>query len=194
VASFTHILAGRDKDVEERNVTISFSQSPERATATRGRVPLVFDKKITQRLHIETVATEAYGSFIRLYSLFKSDRISTNSRLTFHKALIMSIMTYVWPAWEFTAHTHLMKLQRLQNKVLRTIGNFPRNTPIHDMHISFQIPYVYDYIIKLCRQQAQVIQHHENTHVRNIRQDEVRYRKYKKIKLGGGQAYDRSSD
>jgi hypothetical protein len=25
----------------ERNVTISFSQSPERATATRGRVPLV---------------------------------------------------------------------------------------------------------------------------------------------------------
>jgi hypothetical protein len=35
-------LAGRDKDVEERNVTISFSQSPERATATRGPVPLVF--------------------------------------------------------------------------------------------------------------------------------------------------------
>jgi hypothetical protein len=35
------ILAGRDKDVEERNVTMSFNQSPERATATRGRVPLV---------------------------------------------------------------------------------------------------------------------------------------------------------
>jgi hypothetical protein len=35
------ILAGRNKDVEERNVTISFSQSPERATATRGRVQLV---------------------------------------------------------------------------------------------------------------------------------------------------------
>jgi hypothetical protein len=35
------ILVGRDKDVEERNVTISFSQSLERATATRGRVPLV---------------------------------------------------------------------------------------------------------------------------------------------------------
>jgi hypothetical protein len=35
------ILAGKDKDVEERNVTISFSQSPERATATRGRVQLV---------------------------------------------------------------------------------------------------------------------------------------------------------
>jgi hypothetical protein len=40
------ILAGRNKDVEERNVTLSFSQSPERATATRGWVPLVNNKHI----------------------------------------------------------------------------------------------------------------------------------------------------
>jgi hypothetical protein len=66
-----------------------------------------------------------------------------------------------------------MKLQFLQNKVLHTIGKFPRNTPILDMHISFQIPYVYDYITKLYRQQAQVIQHHENIHVRNIEQGET---------------------
>jgi hypothetical protein len=30
------------------------------------------------------------------------------------------------------------------------------------MHVAFQIPYVYDYITKLCRQQAEVIQNHEN--------------------------------
>jgi hypothetical protein len=59
---------------------------------------------------------------------------------------------------------------------------------------SLQIPYVYDYITKLCRQQAQAIKHHENIHVRNIGQGEARHRKYKKLKLGGGQAYDRSSD
>jgi hypothetical protein len=64
-------------------------------------------------------------------------------------------MTYACPAWEFAAGTHLMKLQRLQNK-------------IH--------------------------QHHENIHVRNIGQGEARHRKYKRLKLGGGQAYDRSSD
>jgi hypothetical protein len=34
-------------------------------------------------------------------------------------------MTYVCPAWEFAAETYLLKLQRLQNKVFRTIGNFP---------------------------------------------------------------------
>jgi hypothetical protein len=31
-------------------------------------------------------------------------------------------MTYACPAWEFAAESHLLKLQRLQNKVLRTIG------------------------------------------------------------------------
>jgi hypothetical protein len=44
---------------------------------------------------------------------------------------------------------------------------------------------------KLCRQQAEVIQNHENEHVRGIEQGEARHRKYKSFKLGGGQAYDR---
>jgi hypothetical protein len=59
---------------------------------------------------------------------------------------------------------------------------------------AFNLPYVYDYITKLCRKQAEVIQNHENEHVRGIEQGEARHRNYKKLKLGGGQAYDRSSD
>jgi hypothetical protein len=35
-----------------------------------------------------------------------------------------------------------------------TIGNLPRRTPVSDLHMAFKIPYVYDYITKLCRQQA----------------------------------------
>jgi hypothetical protein len=87
-----------------------------------------------------------------------------------------------------------MKLQRLQNKVLRTTGNLLRRTLIRDLHIAFKIPYVYDYITKLCRQQTEVIQNHDNENVHNIRQGEARHRKHKRLKLGGGKAYDRSSD
>jgi hypothetical protein len=49
---------------------------------------------------------------------------------------------------------------------------------------------------KLCRQQAEGILNHDNENVRYIGQDEARHRKYeyKRLKLGGGQAYDRSSD
>jgi hypothetical protein len=85
-------------------------------------------------------------------------------------------------------------LERLQNKVIRIIGNFLRRTPVRDFHTAFNLPYVYDYVAKLCRQQAEVIQNYENEHFRSVGQGETKHRKYKRLKLGGGQAYDRSSD
>jgi hypothetical protein len=63
-----------------------------------------------------------------------------------------------------------------------------------DLHLAFQMPFVYDYITTLCRQQAEVIQNHDNDNVRTIGQGEAHHRKYRSLKLGGGQAYDRSSD
>jgi hypothetical protein len=63
-------------------------------------------------------------------------------------------------------------LQRLQNNVLHTTGNLPRRTPVRDLPLAFKLPYVYDYITKLCRQQAEVIKNHENANVRNIGQGE----------------------
>jgi hypothetical protein len=101
-------------------------------------------------------------------------------------------MTYDRFTWDFAADTHLMKLQRVQNKVIRTIGNFPRRTPIRKLHEAFSIPYIYDYITKLSRQKPEDIQNHEN--VRNIGQGETRHRKYKRLKLGGCQAYNHSND
>jgi hypothetical protein len=154
----------------------------------------------TGRLTVSSILTSTYTSagiirtFIRLYSLFRSDRLGTNFKLTLHKALIRSVKTFACPAWEFVAHTHLMKLRSLQNKVLCISGKFSRNTLIHDMHMAFQIPYIYNYINKLCRQQAQVIQKHENIHVNNIGQGEARRRKCKRLKYGGSQAYDCSID
>jgi hypothetical protein len=88
-----------------------------------------------------------------------------------HKALIRSVMTYASPTQESAADTHLMKLQCLQNKVLCTTGNFPRHTPTCDLHKMFKIPSVYDYITKLCRQQAEVIQNHNNENVHKAKPD-----------------------
>jgi hypothetical protein len=104
------------------------------------------------------------------------------------------MMTYACPTWEFVADTHLIKLQCLQNKVLHTTGNFPRRTPVREMHMAFHLLYMYDYVTKLCRQQAEVILNHDNGNVRYVGQDKARHRKYKRLKLGGGQAYDCSSD
>jgi hypothetical protein len=63
------------------------------------------------------------------------------------------------------------------------------------LHAAFKLLYVYDiYITKLCGQKAEVIQNHWNEHIDSTGQGEARHGKYKKLKLRGGQAYDRSTD
>jgi hypothetical protein len=53
-------------------------------------------------------------------------------------------MIYACHACEFAADTHMLKLQRLQSKVIRTIYKCPRNTPIRDLPKAFQILCVND--------------------------------------------------
>jgi hypothetical protein len=43
-------------------------------------------------------------------------------------------------------------------------------------------------------QATSLSQSHDTENMHNIGQGEARHRKYKSFKLGGGQAYDRSSD
>jgi hypothetical protein len=60
--------------------------------------------------------------------------------------------------------------------------------------MTFKIPYVYDYITKLCRTQAKVILNHINANVRGPGPGEAMHKKYKSLELGGGKVYDRSAD
>jgi hypothetical protein len=59
----------------------------------------------------------------------------------------------------------IIKLQRLQNMVFRTIGYFLSRTPVREMQMAFHLLYVYDYMTELCRQQAEVILNHDNENV-----------------------------
>jgi hypothetical protein len=100
--------------------------------------------------------------------------MTPNIKLTLYKALIMSVMAYACHTWVYAADAHLLKLQCLQNRVLCATGNLYRSTPVRKLHVAFKIPYVYDYITKLCRTQAEVIPNDVNTNVRGIGQGEAR--------------------
>jgi hypothetical protein len=52
---------------------------------------------------IEMIEAKAFRTSIRIYSLFKSERLSANIKLTLHKALIRSALTYACLAWDFAA-------------------------------------------------------------------------------------------
>jgi hypothetical protein len=64
----------------------------------------------------------------------------------------------------------LSNLQRLQNKFLRTTGNFPRRTLTRDLHVVLKIPYLQDFVTKLFREQARVLLKHDNVNVGNTGQ------------------------
>jgi hypothetical protein len=104
---------------------------------------VIFDKKITWRPHREMIKTKALRTFIRVHALFK--RLSTNIKLTPHKALIRSVMTQASSVWEFGVDTHLIKLQHPENKVHCSTGNLPRCTPVCEMQMVSHLPYVHDY-------------------------------------------------
>jgi hypothetical protein len=152
---------------------------------------VIFDKRIKWRLHIEMNEAKSFQTYIRVYSLFRSKRLGTNIKLALHKALIKQVMTYACSAWEYAEDIHLLKLQHLQNKVLRTTGNFPRYKPVRDLHMDFNLPYVYNYTVQAT---SKVLQNHENDHVHSTEQSQARHRKYKRFTMGGDQTYDRSSD
>jgi hypothetical protein len=49
--------------------------------------------------------------------------------------------------------------------------------------MSFKMLHVYIYLTKLCRQQAEVIQNHENTNVLDIRKGEYQHGTYMRLEL-----------
>jgi hypothetical protein len=61
-----------------------------------------------------------------MYSILRSELLNANIKLNLHEAMIRLVMTYACPAWELAADAYLLKLQRLQNKILRTIGKFSK--------------------------------------------------------------------
>jgi hypothetical protein len=55
------------------------------------------------------IEAKAFRTFIRLYFLLKSERLSSNIKLTLHMALSRSVMTYACAAKEFRLHVPTME-------------------------------------------------------------------------------------
>jgi hypothetical protein len=51
-------------------------------------IVVIFDKRITWRLHLEMIEAKAFRIFIIIYSLLRYERLSANIKLILHKALI----------------------------------------------------------------------------------------------------------
>jgi hypothetical protein len=63
--------------------------------------------------HIKMTIVKALRMYLRTYSLFTSEYLSTDIKLMLYRALIRSVMTYVCLTWEYAVDARLLKLQHL---------------------------------------------------------------------------------
>jgi hypothetical protein len=63
-----------------------------------------------------------------------------------YKLYIRSVLTYAAPVWSNTSSSNCRRLQILQSKCLRVIGNYPRRTPIPLLHTALNVAPIRDFI------------------------------------------------
>jgi hypothetical protein len=110
---------------ERKTQAIYFSRRlrvPEDVLQLNGRnIPFVnnakyldvtFAKKMSWRHHIERTVAKVMCTYIQTYSLFISERLSTNTKYTstLYKSLIMLLVTHACRSLEYAADSHLLKL------------------------------------------------------------------------------------
>jgi len=111
---------------------------------------LLLDSKLLFMRHLNSVIHKATSTFLQLFPLLARDStLSIPNKITLYKLCICSILTYAAPVWSNTSSTNYRRLQILQSKCLRVIGNYPRCTPIPRLHATLNVSPIYDFIYLL---------------------------------------------
>jgi hypothetical protein len=79
---------------------------------------VILDRKLTYRSHMNKAVRKVNHRLRQFYPILNKFSINIKLALTIYKTLIRLIITYVNPAWGYTARTQISKLQVFQNKVL----------------------------------------------------------------------------
>jgi len=102
-----------------------------------------------------------------------------------YKLLLRSTITYAAPVRSSTSLTNYRHLQVYQSKCLRVIGNFPRRTPISNLHIYLQMIPICQFIYNLTDKFFVSCPAHPNPLIRNTGNYTLQdlHRQYPKIQV-----------
>ena len=96
---------------------------------------LTLDSKLLFRQHVDKTVTKCNILIRCLYPLInRKSKLSFKNKLAVYKQIIYPVIEYAVPVWECCAKTHKLKLQRIQNKILRMVLNVPSWTRTLDVH------------------------------------------------------------
>lgn len=96
---------------------------------------VIIDEKLLYRAHTDKIKQRCTMLLQLLYPLIKRGSIlSLRNKVAVFNAIIAPVVNYAMPLWGSCAEVHKKKLQVIQNRLLRTILNLPRETRISDLH------------------------------------------------------------
>jgi len=126
------------------------------------------DRRLTFKHHITTIANKANQRLFALYAMFKSPVLSIKTKLHIYKMMIRSLLLYAAPVWKNAAKSHIIKLQRVQNKAARIITGHSRDTTIIQLLDDLDLPYLDSLIDQIHINFWRKIQHSNQDHITNI--------------------------
>lgn len=87
---------------------------------------ITMDRRLTWAAHIKDLHHRAHGRLQSLSSLLhRRSFLSKSNKLLIYKVIILPLITYAAPVWGYAAKTHLQRLDRIQNKILRQVIGAP---------------------------------------------------------------------
>lgn len=96
---------------------------------------LIIDKTMTMKHHIDYVIGKTQNAVKLLYPLLhRKSKLSVDNKILLFKTALRPIYTYACPLYSSIAKTHLLKVQRLQNKILKMILDLPWHTSTTLLH------------------------------------------------------------
>jgi len=93
--------------------------------------------------------------------------IFLTNKILLYKLLRSSMITYAAPVWSSTSLTNYRHLQVYQSKCLRVIGDFPRRTPISNLHTYLQIIPICQFVYNVADKFVVSCPAHPNPLIRN---------------------------
>lgn len=100
-----------------------------------------FDQKLTFAHHLSTTLNKTNKCYRALLPLLApKSKLSLCNKKLIYASLIRPIMAYASPVWSTAANSHTIKLNILQNKILKMIFKLPRRTP------TYLLPSITDFI------------------------------------------------
>jgi len=90
---------------------------------------LLLEPQLLFTRHLTSVIHKATDILRQIFPLLALDsKLSIPNKITLYKLVIRSVLTYAAPVWSNTSSSNYRRLQILQSKCLRVIGNYPHPT------------------------------------------------------------------